>query len=119
MNQRTRGAQPIARCGKCGGEDCAFLSELRPHRGVAMRPLRYVGPDVDIFTGGPLFVRRPEWTYTIECATCGWMWRQLVRETDTIEATSLTKVFSITGLVVAALILIMLASLNISIVGWR
>ena len=130
MNQRTRGAQPIARCGKCGSEDCAFetgtVELLKPE--CDRIALTFAGTSkmadwtpnsMSVLMNTALKAKRVEWFYTITCSNCKWMWQQLVRETDTTEAVSLTKVFAITGLIVAALILVTLASLNISIVGWR
>ena len=119
MTKRTRGAQPVAKCGKCGGEDCAFkgdIHELHDARinSVSLRP----SADGSMAIGCDWTAKRVEHIYEITCSICGWSWQQLVRETDTIEAVSLTKVFSITGLVIAALILLTLASLNIAIVGW-
>ena len=86
MKKRTRGTQPIARCGKCGGEDCAFVATFDKVRGCPSAVLRAVTDteSLDIMPAA-MIVHRAEWAYEITCTNCDWRWRQLVRETEHIK----------------------------------
>lgn len=97
MKRSKRQGQPVVRCGKCGCEDCSFKSDTTdiyyepPIRKPARIDLAFAGNKEEApwvptsFSVGVksiLKATRVEWLYTIRCRTCGWSWKQLVRETD-------------------------------------